>query len=68
MRIFRLGERVKARIPDATKIGAEKVDKWVNGQIIGLSPDRKFAKLLLDDDTELLIETRFLGRFKCQNY
>ena len=61
MRIFRLGERVKARIPDATKIGALKVDKLVNGQIIGLSPDRKFAKLLLDDDTELLIETRFLS-------
>lgn len=61
MRIFRLGERVKARIPGTTKIGALKVDKLVNGQIIGLSPDRKFAKLLLDDDTELLIETRFLG-------
>jgi len=60
MRKFRLGERVKARIPDATKIGTEKVAKWVSGRIIGLSPDRKFAKLLLYDDTELLIETRFL--------
>ena len=61
MRKFRLGERVKARIPEATQIGSEKIAKWVNGQIIALSPDRKFAKLLLDDnDTELLIETRFL--------
>lgn len=60
MRIFRLGERVKARIPEATEIGDQKVDKLVSGQIICLSPDRKFAKLLLDDDTELLIETRFL--------
>ena len=60
MRIFRLGERVKARIPNATQIGTEKVAKWISGQIIGLSPCRKFAKLLLDDDTELLIETRFL--------
>ena len=60
MRIFRLGERVKARIPEATQIGSKKVDSLVDGQIIGLSPDRKFAKLLLDDDTELLIETRLL--------
>ena len=60
MRKFRLGERVKARIPDATKIGIEKVAKWISGRIIALSPDRKFAKLLLDEDTELLIETRFL--------
>lgn len=62
MRIFRLGERVKARIPAATKIGSEKIAKWVNGQIIALSPGGKFAKVLLDDgnDTELLIETRFL--------
>jgi len=60
MRIFRLGERVKARIPDATEIGDKKVDKLVSGRIIGLSPDRKCAKLLLDGDTELLIETRFL--------
>lgn len=60
MRIFRLGERVKARILAATEIGNEKIDKWVEGQIIALSPDRKFAKLLLNDDTELLIETRFL--------
>ena len=62
MRIFRLGERVKARIPEATQIGSEKIAKWISGQIIGLSPDRKFAKLLLDDDndTELLIETCFL--------
>lgn len=60
MRKFRLGERVKARIPDATKIGTEKIAKWISGQIIGLSPDRKFVKLLLDNDTELLIETRFL--------
>ena len=61
MRKFRVGERVKARIPEATQIGSEKVAKWVNGQIIALSPDKQFAKLLLDDnDTELLIETRFL--------
>jgi len=59
MRIFRLGEHVKARIPESKKIGTLKVAKWMRGQIIGLSPDRKFAKLLLDDDTELLIETRF---------
>ena len=61
MRIFRLGERVKARIPAATKIGSEKVAKWVDGMIIALSPGGKFAKVLIDDDdTELLIETRFL--------
>ena len=61
MRKFRLGERVKARIPEATEIGSIKVNaKWVYGQIIALSPDRKFAKLLLDDNIELLIETRFL--------
>ena len=60
MRIFRLGEHVKARIPESKKIGTLKVAKWMSGQIIGLSPDRKFAKLLLDNDTELLIETRFL--------
>ena len=61
MRIFRLGERVKARIPEATQIGSKKVDKLIRGQIISISPNRKFAKLLLDDDdTELLIETRLL--------
>ena len=60
MRIFKLGEQVKARIPDSKKIGTLKVAEWISGQIIGLSPDRKFAKLLLDNDTELLIETRFL--------
>ena len=61
MRKFRIGEHVKARIPEATEIGSEKIAKWISGQIIGISPDRKFAKLLLDDDdTELLIETRFL--------
>ncbi len=60
MRKFRLGERVKARIPEATKIGSEKVAKWVDGMIIALSPGGKFAKVLIDDDTELLIETRFL--------
>lgn len=60
MRKFRLGERVKARIPEATKIGDKKIPKLVSGQIIALSPDRKFAKVLLDNDTELLIETHFL--------
>ena len=60
MRIFRLGERVKARIPEAKKIGTLKVAEWISGQIIGLSPDKRHAKLLLDNDTELLIETRFL--------
>ena len=60
MRKFRLGECVTARIPESTKIGTLKVAKWIRGTIIALSPDRKFAKLLLDDDTELLIETRFL--------
>ena len=90
MRKFRLGERVKARIPEATEIGdnrtgegfdaslweaskplpfatslqrlarPQKVDRWVSGRIIGISPDSKFAKLLLANDTELLIETRFL--------
>ena len=60
MRKFRLGECVKARIPEATEIGGLKVPKWIRGKIIALSPDRKFAKLLLGDDAELLIETRFL--------
>ena len=60
MRRFRLGEQVKARIPEVTEIGDKKVDELVSGRIIAISPDRKFAKLLLYDDTELLIETRFL--------
>lgn len=61
MRKFRLGECVKARIPESKKIGTIKVNtRVVRGQIIAFSPDRKFAKLLLDDDTELLVETRFL--------
>ena len=60
MRKFRLGECVKARIPETTEIGDKKVDKLVRGRIIALSPDRKFAKLLLDNETELLIESRFL--------
>lgn len=64
MRKFRLGECVKARIIEATEIGDMKVDKLVRGRIIALSPDRKFAKLLLDDDTELLIETRFLRSYQ----
>lgn len=60
MRKFRLGERVKALLPEPKKIGTVQADVQVRGIIIALSPDRKFAKLLLDDDTELLIETRFL--------
>lgn len=60
MRIFRLGECVTARLPESKTIGTVKANVRVRGTIIALSPDRKFAKLLLDDDTELLIETRFL--------
>lgn len=60
MRLFRLGECVTARLPENKTIGTVKASVQVRGKIIGLSPDRKFAKLLLDDDTELLIETRFL--------
>lgn len=33
--------------------GDKKVNKLVSGQIIALSPDRKFAKLLLDDDEDV---------------
>ena len=60
MRKFRLGECVTARLPDSKTIGTVKANVQVSGTIIALSPDGKFAKLLLDDDTELLIETRFL--------
>ena len=69
MRKFRIGECVTARLPDSKSIGTVKANVQVKGTIIGLSPDGKFAKLLLsaevnyhhfDDDTELLIETRFL--------
>ena len=60
VRKFRLGECVTARLPDSKRIGTVKANVRVNGKIIALSPDSKFAKLLLDDDTELLIETRFL--------
>ena len=60
MRKFRLGECVTARLPDPKDIGTVQANVQVRGTIIALSPDRKFAKLLLDDDTELLIETRFL--------
>ena len=59
MRIFRLGERVKAPV-DNIQIGTVQANKSVIGRIIAFSPDRKVAKLLLDNDTELLIETRFL--------
>lgn len=70
MRKFRLGECVTARLPEGENIhgeainnslGTVKANVSVSGTIIALSPDRKFAKLLLDDNTELLIETRFLG-------
>ena len=68
MRKFRLGERVTALLPDPKSIGTVKANVQVEGKIIGLSPDGNFAKLLLsavgnrhvEDDTELLIETRFL--------
>ena len=60
MRKFRLGECVTARLPDSKRIGTVKANVSVSGTIIALSPDRKFAKLRLDDNTELLIETRFL--------
>ena len=61
MRKFRLGESVTARLPDSKRIGTVQANVQVKGKIIAVSPDRKFAKLLLDDNTELLIETRFLG-------
>ena len=54
MRKFRVGESVTATM----KIGSGIVK--VRGTIIRISPDNKFAKLRLDDDMELLIETRFL--------
>ena len=60
MRKFRIGERVTARLPDSKSIGTVKANVRVRGRILALSPNRKFAKLLLDDSTELLIETRFL--------
>ena len=69
VRKFRLGEDATAQLPDPKSIGTVKATVQVSGTIIGLSPDRRFAKLLLsatdnshhiDDDTELLIETRFL--------
>ena len=60
MRKFRLGECVTALLPDKKDIGTVKANVRVKGTIIALSPDRKFAKLLLDNETELLIETRFL--------
>ena len=60
MRKFRIGECVTARLPDSKSIGTVKANVRVRGRILALSPNRKFAKLLLDDSTELLIETRFL--------
>ena len=54
MKKFKKGQGVKATM----NIGSEIVK--VRGTIIGISPDRKHAKLRLDDDLELLIETRFL--------
>ena len=62
MRKFRLGECVTALLPDTKTIGTDKVNVSVRGTIIVFSPNRKFVKLLLDDDTELLIETRFLRK------
>lgn len=59
MRKFKIGECVTARLPDSKSIGTVKANVSVRGTIIALSPDRRFAKLLLNDNTELLIETRF---------
>ena len=59
MRKFKVGDRVEARV-DNIQIGTVKANKSVIGTIITLSPDRKVAKLRLNDNTELLIETRFL--------
>ena len=54
MQRFKIGQSVSATM----NIEGETVK--VRGTITGLSPDRKHAKLRLDDDLELLIETRFL--------
>lgn len=59
MRKFKVGEQVEARV-ESIQIGTVKAGKFVRGMIIALSPDRKFVKRLLEDNTELLIETQFL--------
>ena len=55
MQKFRIGQSVRATM----NVEGETVE--VRGTIIGISPDKKFAKVRLDDDLELLIETRFLN-------
>ena len=54
MKKFRIGQSVRATM----NVEGETVK--VRGTILKISPDKKFAKLRLDDDLELLIETRFL--------
>ena len=54
MQKFRIGQSVRATM----NVEGETVK--VRGTILKISPDKKFAKLRLDDDLELLIETRFL--------
>ena len=50
MRKYRKGEYVKISMPDFT----------VAGTILSISPCGKFCKVRLDDDCELLIETKFI--------
>ena len=54
MQKFKIGQSDRATM----SLEGETVE--VPGTIIGISPDKKFAKVRLDDDLALLIETRFL--------
>ena len=54
MRKFKIGESAKA------PLDIEGGTVTVRGTIIKISPDKQFVKLRLDDDLELIIETRFL--------
>ena len=50
MRKYRTGEHVRIKTPDFS----------VSCNIISVSPCGKFCKVRLDDETEMIIETRFI--------
>ena len=58
MRKYKKGESVTVVLPDESEVLPGKSE--VTGTILRVSPDGKACVLRIDDDLEMIIETRFL--------
>ena len=58
MRKYKKGESVTVRMLDESEVLPD--ESGITGTILRLSPDGKACVLRIDDDLEMLIETRFL--------